>query len=165
MNARKEGFPPVYTADSRVLILGSFPSVRSRAVGFYYGNPQNRFWKTVCSFFGEEIPETAEGKTEFLCRRKIALWDAVQSCEIEGSSDASIRAESAADVAELAEKCGAPVIFCNGSKSYAVLEAQFPALLPRARKLPSTSPANPRFSAEAWFSALAEAFGEFSQRG
>ena len=71
--ARAEGFPPAYGADSALLILGSFPSVKSRAVNFYYGNRQNRFWKTVCGYFGEVVPECIEGKKEFLLRRKIAL--------------------------------------------------------------------------------------------
>lgn len=154
---RYEGFAPVYAEDSRVLILGSFPSVQSRAVGFYYGNPQNRFWKTVCGYFGEEIPEDIAGKTEFLLRRKIALWDAVESCEIKGSADTSIQAERAADLNSLVEKCGASVILCNGTKAYSTLEKHYPALLPRAKKLSSTSPANPRFSKEEWFSALGEA--------
>lgn len=154
---RAAGFAPVYAAGSRVLILGSFPSVKSRQVGFYYGNPQNRFWKTVCGYFGEQIPEDIAGKTEFLLRRKIALWDAVESCEIEGSSDSSIQAESVADVASLVTACGAHVILCNGSKSYSVLEKHYPALLPITKKLSSTSPANPRFTKEEWFSAFQEA--------
>ena len=154
---RCEGFAPVYAKGSRVLILGSFPSVKSRAVGFYYGNPQNRFWKTVCGYFGEEIPEDIAGKTEFLLRRKIALWDAVESCEIKGSADSSIQQEAAADLASLVEKCGAPVILCNGTKSYSVLEKHYPALLPIARRLSSTSPANPRITKEEWYLALKEA--------
>ena len=84
-NERKEGFAPVYDADSKVLILGSFPSVKSRAIDFYYGNKQNRFWKMLCGFFGEEIPKTKEEKIEFLLRRKIALWDMIAECEIENS--------------------------------------------------------------------------------
>lgn len=154
---RAAGFAPVYGKNSRVLILGSFPSVKSREVGFYYGNPQNRFWKTVCGYFGEMIPEDIAGKTEFLLRHKIALWDAVESCEIEGSSDSSIQAESVAGVAALVTACGANAVLCNGSKSYSVLEKHYPALLPITKKLSSTSPANPRFSEKEWFAALNEA--------
>ncbi|MDE6677306.1 MAG: DNA-deoxyinosine glycosylase [Clostridia bacterium] len=155
--ARFEGLAPVYTANSRVLILGSFPSVKSRAVGFYYGNPQNRFWKTVCGYFGEDVPPSIEGKTEFLHRRKIALWDVVASCEIAGSADSAIREEKLADLNWLYKECGAPVILCNGGKSYGVIEKNYPELLEIAKKLPSTSPANPRFTKEEWHGALREA--------
>lgn len=154
---RFQGLPPVYAKGARVLILGSFPSVKSRAVGFYYGNPQNRFWKTVCGYFGEEVPKSTEDKTEFLLCHKIALWDVVVSCEIEGSADSSIRAEELADLRWLQKACGAPVIFCNGSKSYGVLEKNYPELLGIAKKLPSTSPANPRFTKEEWHLAMKEA--------
>lgn len=79
-------------------MLGSFPSVKSRKIQFYYGNKQNRFWKTVCGFFGEEIPESTDGKKEFLHRRKIALWDMVTECEIEGSADSAVKNASVADL-------------------------------------------------------------------
>ena len=83
--------PPVYDEDSKVLILGSFPSVKSREEGFFYGHPQNRFWRVVSSVFDEDMPQTTEEKRAFLLRRNIALWDVIASCEIEGSSDASIK--------------------------------------------------------------------------
>ncbi len=153
----EHGFAPVYGKGCRVLILGSFPSVRSRAVGFYYGHPQNRFWKTVCGYFGESVPETISGKTDFLRRRGIALWDVVEACEIEGSSDASIREESVGDLKSLFDSCGAEKILCNGSKSFQMLEKHYPKLLPYTKKLSSTSPANPRFSEREWFAALQEA--------
>ena len=161
MNAvRAEGFPPVWDENSRALILGSFPSVKSRAVGFYYGNPQNRFWRTVCGFFGESVPPDREGKRKFLLRRGIALWDIAQSCEIEGSSDASIRNATAAELPALL--CGSRItrIFCNGVTAFRMLGREFPSLAPIATLLPSTSPANPRFSEEAWRSALREVFSE-----
>ncbi|MDE5548484.1 MAG: DNA-deoxyinosine glycosylase [Clostridia bacterium] len=154
MTERAEGFAPFYEGKCRVLILGSFPSVKSRATGFYYGNPQNRFWRTVCGFFGEEAPPDNEGKKAFLKRRNIALWDVVLSCEIEGSSDASIRAEEVAKLDEVFADCGAQAILCNGKKAYGVLEREYPALLPVTQLMPSTSPANPRFSAEVWEEAL-----------
>ncbi len=153
----EHGFAPVYGKWCRVLILGSFPSVRSRAVGFYYGHPQNRFWKTVCGYFGESVPETISGKTDFLMRCGIALWDVVEACEIEGSSDASIREESVGDLKSLFDSCGAEKILCNGSKSFQMLEKHYPELLPYTKKLSSTSPANPRFSEREWFAALQEA--------
>ncbi len=165
-----EGFPPVCNGESELLILGSFPSVMSRRAEFYYGNPQNRFWRTVCGFFGEEVPSDREGKQEFLLRRRIALWDVVLSCEIEGSADSSIRNACVADIPALLSKSSIRQIFCNGGTSFALLEKHFPQLLPIAKKLPSTSPANPRFSEAVWHSALEEfrifrTSGNFSERG
>ncbi len=155
----KEGFPPVFDGHSRVLILGSFPSVKSRALGFYYGNPQNRFWGMLSRFFGDPVPLTAEGKRAYVLGHGVALWDVVTRCEIEGSADSSIRAAEIGDVAALERACGYLPVFCNGSKSYSELGRNFPELLPLARRLPSTSPANPRYDETAWHSALAEVFG------
>ncbi|MBQ1503384.1 MAG: DNA-deoxyinosine glycosylase, partial [Clostridia bacterium] len=83
--------PPVFDKNSRILILGSFPSVKSREVGFFYGHPQNRFWKVVSALFEEETPRTVEEKKDLLIRNGVALWDVLHSCEIRGSSDASIK--------------------------------------------------------------------------
>ncbi len=162
--SRAEGFLPVHNGESRLLVLGSFPSVMSRRTEFYYGNPQNRFWRTVCGFFGEEVPQSVEGKREFLLRRGIALWDVVVSCEIVGSADSSIKKEEIADVPALLSGSRIGHIFCNGGKAFSLLSEHFPQLLPLARKLPSTSPANPRFSAEVWHDALREVFGGESDR-
>ncbi len=155
---RAEGFDPVFDGKSEALILGSFPSVKSRAVNFYYGNPQNRFWKTVCGYFNEEIAETVEGKREFLLMRHIALWDVVECCEIMGSSDASISDVRLADIPKVL--CAAPIrkILCNGATAYRLLKENFPAYISLAEKLPSTSPANPRFSEKTWRNALDEVF-------
>ena len=153
-----KGFDPVFDKDSVLLILGSFPSVKSRKEGFYYGNPQNRFWKTVCGYFGEEMPKTIADKKAFLTRRKIALWDVVTACEIEGSQDSSIKGEEVADIRGLLASSNIKKIFCNGGKSFELLEREFPELLNITQKLPSTSPANPRFLAEAWHRALDEVF-------
>lgn len=155
-----QGFPPVFDGNSRVLILGSFPSVKSRAEGFYYGNPRNRFWDTVCGFFGEKTPKTVEEKRAFLLRRGIALWDVYVSCEISGSADSAIRNAVAADIPALAAKCPLRAILCNGLTAYSLLEARFPELLPLAERLPSTSPANPRFFKESWTQALGKCFGD-----
>ena len=155
------GLDPVYDEKSELLILGSFPSVKSREIGFYYGNPQNRFWRTVCGFFGEEIPADPAGKREFLLRRKIALWDVVVECEIVGSKDDSISREKLADLPMLTERGNISHIFLNGNKAYSLFAARFPHYLPLARKLPSTSPANPRFSKEVWWEALASVFPSF----
>lgn len=156
--AHAEGFPPVYNERSELLILGSFPSVKSRAVQFYYGNAQNRFWHTVCGFFSENVPETVAGKKEFLLRRHIALWDVVESCDIVGSSDASIQNVKIADIALLLQNAPIRAIFCNGGKSHELFVKYFPAYADKARRLSSTSPANPRFSVEEWRSALGEIF-------
>lgn len=156
--SRAVGFPPVFDKESKLLILGSFPSVASRKIDFYYGNPQNRFWRTVCGFFGEEVPQKTADKREFLLRRNIALWDVVVSCEIVGSADSSIREEEIADLPALLAQAKIGRILCNGGKAFALLSAHFPALVPLAEKLPSTSPANPRFSAEVWRGALREVF-------
>lgn len=98
MSDRIRGFEPVFDVNSRLLILGSFPSVKSRKVDFYYGNKQNRFWKILFGFFGEEVQESTAAKREFLLRRGIALWDVVAECEIVGSQDSTIRNYVAADI-------------------------------------------------------------------
>ncbi len=149
------GFAPVFDGRSRVLILGSFPSVKSRETAFYYGNPQNKFWKTVCGIFGEEVPEDTAGKRDFLLRRRIALWDVVESCDIAGSSDASIGNAVFADVPSVLLAAPVGKILCNGAKAFGLFAENFPQYIDMAEKLPSTSPANPRFSAEAWERALA----------
>ena len=149
-----QGFAPFFDGDSVLLILGSFPSVKSRQEGFYYGNPQNRFWKTVCGYFGEDAPASVEEKKDFLKRRHIALWDVVTACRIDGSKDHSIQNEVVADIPQLLANSQIQKIFCNGSKSFELLEREFPALVNMAQKLPSTSPANPRFTQKAWHQAL-----------
>lgn len=158
MSVRCEGFEPVFDAHSRVLILGSFPSVKSRAEGFYYGNRRNRFWGTLSAFFGEQTPVSVADKRAFVLRNRVALWDVVLSCEIEGSADSSIRNECVADLPDLLQKSNIRAILCNGTLSYRLLEEHFPQLVPLTQKLPSTSPANPRFSRETWFRALKEIF-------
>ena len=156
--SRFEGFEPVFDRESRVLILGSFPSVKSRQEGFYYGNPQNRFWRMMAAFFGEEIPRTVEEKISFLHKNHVALWDMVASCEVKGSQDASIKDASAVDLRPILSAAPIEAILCNGTKSFGLLSKYFPQLLPLARKLPSTSPANPRFSAADWRAELERYF-------
>ena len=160
MSDRIEGFAPVCFADSRVLILGSFPSVRSRAEGFYYGNPRNRFWGVVCGFFGETVPKDIAGKVDFLRRRNIALWDSVTACSIHASEDASIREADRADVAGLIRGTAVHTVLCNGKAAFAYLPKEFLPDHVRVLCLPSTSPANPHFSADTWRAALAEALEE-----
>ena len=155
---RAEGFAPVWDENSRLLVLGSFPSVKSRAQGFYYGNPQNRFWRTLAHFFNADEPKTPEARREFVLERGVALWDVVKSCSIAGSSDASIADVELAELPALIEKSKISVIFCNGGKSYELLFKYFPELLSMTRRLSSTSPANPRFSEGEWHAALSEEF-------
>lgn len=148
------GFAPVYDEESRLLILGSFPSVKSRQISFYYGNKQNRFWKTVCGFFGEEIPETTEGKIEFLKERKIALWDMVAECEIEGSADSSVRVKETADLTPIFRVAKIEKVLLNGALAYDLFVKYYAAYCEERgiiyKKMRSTSPANPRFTKEEW---------------
>ena len=105
---------PVYDKDSEILILGSFPSVKSREEGFFYGHPQNRFWKVVASVFGDGVPQSIDEKKRFLLRNHIALWDVIQSCDIEGSSDSSIRNVIANDLNIILNTADIKAIFVNG---------------------------------------------------
>jgi len=144
-------FAPVYDENSRVLILGSFPSVRSRADCFYYGHPQNRFWKLLAELYCETVPQTIEEKKSFLLRNRIALWDVISSCEIENSSDQSIRGATANDLSEIFEGARIKAVFANGKTAYTLYRKfnQTPIFC-----LPSTSPANAAWTmdrlAQAW---------------
>jgi hypoxanthine-DNA glycosylase len=110
--------PPVYRADSRILILGSFPSVKSRETGFFYGHPQNRFWKVTAAVCGEEVPQTVEEKKAFLLRNHIAVWDVIASCVITGSSDASIRDVVPNPLQDILECADIRQIYCNGATAW-----------------------------------------------
>ena len=94
-------FPPVVDENCRILVLGSFPSVKSREDGFFYGHPQNRFWRMLAAIFDEDIPVDIPAKKAFLLRHHIALWDVIASCEIEGSSDASVKIAVPVDIARV----------------------------------------------------------------
>lgn len=155
--SREQGFAPFYDENSRVLILGSFPSVMSRREGFYYGNPRNRFWPTLAAFFGDKLPVTVEEKRAFLSRHGIALWDMVASCEIQGSADDKIRGEHVVDIDMLFGHAPIELVLCNGTKAFSLYAASPLEGVPYI-KLPSTSPANPRFSEKVWFDALSEVF-------
>lgn len=158
MGEIKYGFEPVYDNNSRLLILGSFPSVKSRQIDFYYGNKQNKFWKTVCGFFGEEVPAATEDKKQFLYRRKIALWDIVTECEIVGSQDSTIKNFKTADIKKLLQNSQISFIIINGGTAFSIFEKQFADIGVPYIKLPSTSPANTRFSKEEWHNALSRVF-------
>ncbi len=141
--------PPVFDKNSRILILGSFPSVKSREAGFFYGHPQNRFWKVVSALFEEETPRTVEEKKDLLIRNGVALWDVLHSCEIRGSSDASIKNASPNDLSVILGAADIKAIFTNGATAYKyyVRYAQ-PSTGRPAVLLPSTSPANAAWNTE-----------------
>lgn len=143
MERQQHGFGPVFDRDSRILILGSFPSVQSRAVQFYYGHPNNRFWRVLSSILGEPLPETAEEKRSMVLKHHIALWDVLESCEIEGSSDASIRGEEPVDIRVITDSCHIEKIVTNGAAAKKNYDRFLRDQTGReAVCLPSTSPAN-----------------------
>ena len=134
---------PVYDKNSRVLILGSFPSVKSREAKFFYGHPQNRFWRVLARLFDEPIPENVADKKKLLITHHIALWDVIKSCEIEGSSDTSISDVTPNDISVILGTADIAAIFCNGAKAYELYNRHIkPIVKTSALKLPSTSPAN-----------------------
>ena len=136
-------FPPLYDAESRVLILGSFPSVRSREAMFFYGHPQNRFWKVLAELFDEDVPRTTEEKRAMILRNRLALWDSIRSCTITGSSDSSVRDVVPNDISGIISGSKIEKIFCNGALSHRMyMKYIFPETGIKAVKLPSTSPAN-----------------------
>ena len=146
---------PVYDKDSKVLILGSFPSVKSREEGFFYGHPQNRFWKVTAKIFGEQTPQTVNEKRAFLLRNHIALWDVIGSCEIDGSSESSIRNVTVNDLSVILNEADIQAIYINGKKAYQLYQKYlYPAIRREGICLPSTSPANAAWNqkklAEEW---------------
>ena len=153
---------PVYDENSRILILGSFPSVKSREQKFFYGHKQNRFWKVLAGILGCEVPQTIEEKKKILLTHHIAVWDVIQSCEIEGSSDASIRNVIPNDLSEILKTADIQVIYTNGGKAYELYQKYiFTVNGIKADKLPSTSPANAGYSLE----CLKEAWSKIYKSG
>ena len=139
--------PPVYDANSRVLILGSFPSVKSREAQFFYGHPQNRFWRVLSAVFGEAAGETAAEKTAFLLRHRVALWDVIGACEIEGSADSSIKNAVPTDLSAILDAGRVTRVFTNGKTADRLYrQFQLPQTGIEAVCLPSTSPANAQWS-------------------
>ena len=171
MQSLTHTFVPIYDENSRILILGTFPSVKSRENQFYYGHPQNRFWKVTAALaagVGQNagqtgavgkmqdggagavfVPQTIEEKKAMLLKSRIAIWDVIASCEIEGSSDSSIRNVVPNDIPGLLAKSNIQAVFCNGGKAYElyVKYCEKPGGR-KAVKLPSTSPANASWSLE-----------------
>lgn len=142
-------FRPVYDKDSKILILGSFPSAKSRENNFYYGHPQNRFWKVLAHILDEKVPETIEEKKLILLKNHIAVWDVIESCTILGSSDTSIKDVVVNDFTEILEKSSIEKIYVNGTKAYELYHKYAEKNTGiKAIKLPSTSPANAAWRVE-----------------
>lgn len=148
-------FPPLFDSESRTLILGSFPSVKSREAMFFYGHPQNRFWRLTALLCHEDTPQTIEEKSSLILRHHLALWDSIQSCTITGSSDSSVRDVVPNDLRVIFDNSKTERVFCNGALSHKMyMKYIYPQTGIAAVKLPSTSPANAAFSlerlAESW---------------
>ena len=140
-------FGPLFSENSRVLILGSFPSVKSREQQFFYGHPQNRFWKVIAALFHQEVPETIGEKKKLILSNGLALWDSIASCVVTGSSDASIREVRANDLSVILDHSPVRKIFCNGKTSWQMYEKWIrPSSGRESVCLPSTSPANAQWS-------------------
>lgn len=146
---KEHGFEPVYDKNSRVLILGTLPSVKSTEQGFYYGHPQNRFWRLMAELLGCYKPSSMEEKKNMLLLGGIALWDVIKRCDIEGSSDASIRNAEPNDIMRILTEADIKAIYANGSKA---AELYNKLILPVTGReiitLPSTSPANASWNFE-----------------
>ncbi len=148
--------PPVFDQHSKILLLGTMPSPKSREVGFYYGHPQNRFWKILAALFSCEVPDTTAARTEFLLSRHIALWDVLASCEIRGADDGSIKKPVVNNIGKILQSADIRAIFTTGSKAYRIYSRYcLPQTEVQAKALPSTSPANCRFYT---FEKLLEAY-------
>lgn len=138
---------PIYNNDSKILILGSFPSVKSREVNFYYGHPGNRFWKVLESVYEENIGSSNIDKTKFLLKHNIALWDVVKSCTIIGSSDSSIKDVTVNDIERIIRNTKIKSIYTTGKKAYDLYQKYiYPKTKIEAIYLPSTSPLNASIS-------------------
>ncbi len=144
-----DSLPPFVREDSEILMLGSFPSPKTREEGFYYAHPSNRFWKVMAGVFEEEEPGSLAEKRAFLERNRIALFDTLYSCEIQGASDASIKNPVGADLTPILKTAGIRGIFCTGAVSYRYYKKLVePKTKRKAWKLPSTSAANALMSLE-----------------
>ena len=145
----KHTFEPIYDQNSKILILGSLPSVKSREQGFYYGHPQNRFWKVLARLLEWEEPNTIEEKKRMLLENGIAIWDVLESCDIQGSSDSSIKNPVPADIPGLLKKTNIKRIYVNGTTAGKYYKKySFPITGIEAVVLQSTSPLNCRYTIE-----------------
>lgn len=145
----KREFGPVWDEHSTILILGSFPSVKSREAQFYYGHPQNRFWRVLSAALGCAIPESVEEKRALLLSHRIALWDVLEECDISGSSDSSIKNAVPVDIMAVLSTANIQKIYCNGTAAHTLfMRHLYPICSIEAVKLPSTSPANAAWTYE-----------------
>lgn len=142
-------FEPVYDKYSKILILGTFPSVKSREIQFYYGHPQNRFWKVLSGILKQQTPLSVEEKKGFLLDNGIAVWDVIKSCDIVGSNDSSIKNVVAADIGGLLERTAIRKIYGNGATAGKLYKKYLQETVGREMTvLPSTSPANAAYTLE-----------------
>ena len=146
-------FKPIFDQNSKILILGSFPSVVSLKFGFYYANPQNRFWRVLAQILNSPPPASTDEKIEFLLSHHIAIYDAAISCEIEGSSDAKMSKIVPVNLKPLFKEANIKQVYANGGKAYKICKKYLEDEIIKATKnevikLPSTSPANAKFSLE-----------------
>jgi hypoxanthine-DNA glycosylase len=143
-------FEPIFDKNSSILMLGTFPSVQSREYGFYYGHPQNRFWKIIVGITQTDpFPETIAAKKQMLLTHKIALADVLQSCNIKGSNDNSIKNTIPMNLSKILNNSNIDRIYANGEKAYQLAMKYFsPNIAQKIYKLPSTSPANAKYSFE-----------------
>ena len=161
MEHMKHEIKPVFNDKSRILILGSFPSVKSREGQFFYHHPQNRFWKVLAASLSQPVPATVEEKTLFLLSNHIAVWDVIASCDIRGSSDSSIRNVTPNDLTNLLSLAPIRSIYTNGGTSHKLFCKHIESSLGRsAVKLPSTSPANATWTLERLVSVWGPAIRE-----
>ena len=155
-------FAPVYDADAKILILGSLPSVKSREEGFYYGNPQNRFWKVMAAVLETAVPITIEEKKNMLLAHHIAIWDVIESCDIIGSSDSTIKNVIPADIGAVLKQTKIQKIYANGKKAESLYQKYvYPKTKELITALPSTSPANAACSLEKLVKVWGEAISNF----
>ena len=160
MERLTHSIPPTFDDKSRVLVLGSFPSPKSREQGFNYGHPQNRFWRVLATLAQEDVPEGTEARRDFCLRHGIALWDVIAECDIEGASDTSIRNAQPNQLSLITRTAPIEAVYCTGAKAhelYRRLGCERECGLP-ATRLPSTSPANAACSFERLVEAYAAIF-------
>ncbi|WP_148787707.1 DNA-deoxyinosine glycosylase [Campylobacter concisus] len=153
INSHTHPFKPIFNKNSKILILGSFPSVISRKFGFYYANPQNRFWRVLAGILNAPLQESTDEKIKFLLSHHIAIYDAAISCEIEGSSDAKMSQIVPANLKPIFKEANITRVYANGGKAYEICKKYLEDEIIKSTKnevikLPSTSPANAKFSLE-----------------
>lgn len=153
----KRNFGPVFNSDSKILILGSFPSVKSREAAFFYGHPQNRFWPLLGKLLNTDIPFDVQEKKELLLDSHIALWDTIEECDIIGSSDSSIKNVIPVNIMKILNTADIREIYCNGNTSYNLfIKYLYPICGRTPVKLPSTSPANAAWTLDRLYDAWSE---------